>query len=146
MRGWEYYSAAFAIIKDEQWKILFQKRANTGFRDGFYQLPSGHLEWEESMIACIIREVKEEINLDVAEKDCRVVHMSHSVNPWERTYFNIYIEISTYSWELKNMETNKCSELRFIDRDEIRTSELCAYDNYILEKIEAWEPFSDRIL
>ncbi len=40
MRQPSFYSAVFAIIRDEHGGILFQRRQNTGFRDGMYQLPS----------------------------------------------------------------------------------------------------------
>jgi 8-oxo-dGTP pyrophosphatase MutT (NUDIX family) len=65
MRQWEYYSAVFGIIKNEKWEILFQRRANTGFSDWLLQLPAGHLEWEEFFKEALIREMKEEINIDI---------------------------------------------------------------------------------
>jgi 8-oxo-dGTP pyrophosphatase MutT (NUDIX family) len=39
-----FFAAVFAIIRDDDGRILFQQRQNTGFRDGQYQLPSGHVE------------------------------------------------------------------------------------------------------
>ena len=40
MREPSFYAAVFGIIRDSEGKILFQKRQNTGYRDGAYQLPS----------------------------------------------------------------------------------------------------------
>jgi 8-oxo-dGTP pyrophosphatase MutT (NUDIX family) len=36
------------------------------------------------MIECAIRESKEELNIDILEKDCEVVHISHRVSPQNR--------------------------------------------------------------
>lgn len=65
MRTPDCYSACYAIIENSKWEILFQKRANTGFRDGCFQMPAGHIEWEETMKECLIREMKEELNIDI---------------------------------------------------------------------------------
>lgn len=146
MRKPEFYSAAFAIIKNEDGDILFQKRKNTGFRDWYYQLPSGHLEWEETMIDCIIRELKEEINIVVKPEDCEVVHISHVVRPWERTYFNIYIDVKAYSEKIINLEEEKCSEVNFFSIPHISNSELFAYDWESLEVINKWEKFSEKLI
>jgi 8-oxo-dGTP pyrophosphatase MutT (NUDIX family) len=61
-----------------------------------YQLPSGHLEGKETMKDCIIRELKEELNIDILEKDINILHITHCITP-ERVYFNIYAEVLKYS-------------------------------------------------
>ena len=43
----EFYAAAYMIIENKKWEVLFMRRANTGFRDGAFQVPAGHLEWED---------------------------------------------------------------------------------------------------
>lgn len=145
MRQPNFYSAVFAIIKNEKWEILFQQRQNTGFRDWMYQLPAWHLEWSETMKTWLIRELKEELNIEVSEKDMNILHITHSVSP-ERVYFNIYIEILKYSWVLKNLETEKCSEIVFKNFDEIKNDEKYLYEVETLEKIFAWESFSEKIV
>ncbi|HET6471093.1 MAG TPA: NUDIX domain-containing protein [Pseudomonadales bacterium] len=48
--------------------VLLLRRARTGYLDGWYALPGGHLERGESVVACAIRECAEEagVVLDAA--------------------------------------------------------------------------------
>ncbi len=140
----EFYGAVYMIIENEKWEVLFMRRANTGFRDGAFQVPAGHLEWSESMIDCAIRESKEELDIDILEKDCEVVHISHRVSS-DRVYFDVYVKVRKYSWEPKINEPEKCSELRFIDIDHISEEDknLFSYDLDIVRKVGNGECFSE---
>jgi len=145
-----FYAAAYIIIENNLWEVLFIKRANTGFRDGAYQVPAGHMDWNENMITCAIREAKEEIDIDILESDCNIVHISHRISPqnvgWSfREYFDIYVKVKKYSWDLKINEPHKCSELKFIDIDNIPDSEknLFSYDLDVIKMINNWEGFSE---
>jgi len=146
----EFYSAAYMIIENNNWEILFMKRANTWFRDGAYQIPAGHLEWKESMIDCAIRESKEELDIDILKEDCEVAHISHRVSPQNRNnnsrvYFDVYVKINKYSWKLKINEPHKCSELKFIDINNIIDEEkdLFSYDLDIIKMFRDWKKFSE---
>lgn len=110
-----FYATVFAIIKDENWNILFQKRQNTWFADWMYQLPSGHIEWEETYFEAIIRELKEELDIEVNSSCIEIKHITHWIKKWWRIYFNIYMNISSYSWKLTIKEPEKCSLLSFLD-------------------------------
>jgi hypothetical protein len=74
-----------------------------------------------------------------------ILHITHVVTQ-ERVYFNIYIEILKYSWELKNLETEKCSEIVFKSINEIKNDEKYLYEVETLEKIFKWEKFSEKIV
>jgi ADP-ribose pyrophosphatase YjhB (NUDIX family) len=150
MQNPNFYAAAYMIIENEKWETLFMKRQNTWFRDWYFQLPAGHLEWEESMIDCAIRESKEELCIDILEKDLSVVHISHRISPQEkwwdtRVYFDIYVKIKQYFWTPVIGEPEKCSELKFIDIENISKEDknLFYYDLDIVKKIKKWEKFSE---
>lgn len=53
-----------AII-EKNGKILIAQRANGKHLAGFWEFPGGKLEPDETPKACLIREIKEELNLDV---------------------------------------------------------------------------------
>ena len=146
----EFYAAAYMIIENELWEFLFMKRTNTGFRDWAFQIPAGHIEWEESMINCAIRESKEELNIDILEENCEVVHISHRASLQEnvldrRVYFDVYVKVKKYSWKLKINEPEKCSELKFIDTYDISEEDkkLFWYDLDIIKMIKNWKSFSE---
>ena len=54
------------IVNDE--KILLIKRGADPYKD-FWALPGGYVDWDESTLDAVRREVKEELNLDVESAD-----------------------------------------------------------------------------
>ena len=49
------------LVRNDQ--VLLLRRAHTGYLDGWYALPGGHLQRGESIVACAIRECLEETGL-----------------------------------------------------------------------------------
>jgi 8-oxo-dGTP pyrophosphatase MutT (NUDIX family) len=44
-------------------EVLLLRRAGTGYLDGWYALPGGHLQRGEGVVACAMRELQEETGL-----------------------------------------------------------------------------------
>jgi 8-oxo-dGTP diphosphatase len=59
-------------------KILLLERAATEFKAGLVELPSGGVEPDEDFMASLVREVKEETNLDVISIDKYIGHFDYS--------------------------------------------------------------------
>ena len=57
---------AVYILLEQGGKVLLGRRCNTGYQDGNYQVPAGHVEEGELPTEAIIRETKEEVNVDLA--------------------------------------------------------------------------------
>lgn len=93
--------------------ILLLKRANTGYEDGKYHLPAGHKEAGETVSNATVREMKEEIGIDINPNDLKLVHVMHHLSNNERIGF--FFEATHFSGEPVNMEPNKCSELFWAD-------------------------------
>lgn len=45
--------------------VLLLRRANTGYRDGWFALPGGHLERGETIVQCAVRECAEEAGVAI---------------------------------------------------------------------------------
>ncbi len=54
-------------------RLLLLRRANTGFLDGYYSLPGGHVEAGEEVAHAAAREVAEETRIEVLEIEPRIV-------------------------------------------------------------------------
>ena len=54
-------------------RLLLLRRANTGFLDGYYSLPGGHVEAGEEVAHAAAREVAEEARIEVLEIEPRIV-------------------------------------------------------------------------
>lgn len=102
-------SAYVFLIRDG--KILLSRRFNTGYEDGKYSLPAGHLEAHETIRQCCAREVFEEIGLNIQPEQFSLVHVMHRKGTDERIdYFFV-----THDWigEIYNKEPKKCDDLQW---------------------------------
>lgn len=123
-----FYAAVYAIIRNEKGEILFSQRKNTGFLDGKYQLPAGHIDGNETIAFAMARELKEEIAIDVEEIDLKVVHISHRVSFGGREYFDVYLEVSNFTGIPSINEPEKCSALNYFDIQNINKNDFVLYD------------------
>jgi len=57
------------LFLEKDGKILVARRCNTGYQDGKYQIPAGHVEMGELPTEALIRETKEEIGIDLNPAD-----------------------------------------------------------------------------
>ncbi|HEY5475537.1 MAG TPA: NUDIX domain-containing protein [Tepidiformaceae bacterium] len=89
--------------------ILMLRRANTGYADGLLSVPAGHLDGGESVIAAAIRETAEEVGIELAPGDVRVVGVMHRREEEERVDF--FVAATGWRGEIVNNEPHKCAEL-----------------------------------
>jgi len=109
-------SSYLFFIKDNQ--ILLQRRFQTGFMDGFYGVPAGHLDGNESAREGCAREIKEEIGIDIKPADLEMGHiMQRKAEKDERIDF--FMTTSAYDGEITNMEPHKCDDLRWFKIDDL---------------------------
>ena len=58
---------AHTFVFDAEGRLLLLRRANTGFLDGAYTLPGGHVDKGEAVAAAAVREVAEETGVEVLD-------------------------------------------------------------------------------
>lgn len=61
--------------------VLLLQRQNTGFEDGNYGPPGGHLERGESVTQAAIRECREEVGIELDPTDLRPIGVTHYTSP-----------------------------------------------------------------
>ncbi|MBE7536437.1 MAG: NUDIX domain-containing protein [Anaerolineales bacterium] len=89
--------------------VLLLRRFNTGFGDGQYSLPAGHLDGGETVKEACIREALEEIGVHIEESHLSFSAVMHRMEGDERVDFFFMVE----AWEGEpfNAEPNKCDNL-----------------------------------
>ena len=95
--------------------ILLGLRRNTGYSDGMYHLPAGHLEDGETVIAGAIRGARDELGVDIDPADLRLVHVMH--NRSGRVSF--FFEVARWSGDIINAEPDKCAALDWFAADRL---------------------------
>jgi 8-oxo-dGTP diphosphatase len=99
-------------------KILLARRFNTGWSDGQYSVPAGHLDGKETVLQAMAREAKEEAGVDIDEKDMAVVHvMNRKATDHERIDF--FVAAKKWRGEPHIAEPNKCDDMRWVSLNEL---------------------------
>lgn len=108
-------------VVDGRKKVLFQRRHNTGFADGMWDLScSGHVERGESMRQALVREAKEELGITVSLEALSFFALVHKHDEEEDiTYYNAYFSCDTFEGEPQICEREKCSQLEWMDIDDL---------------------------
>lgn len=94
-------------------EILLQKRKNTGYCDGYYDFSAvGHVENNESMKMAIIREAKEELNIEIKFENIDFITIIHKYDN-EKIYYNGYFKVTIWNGEPVINEPEKNEELKW---------------------------------
>ncbi|MDA1079436.1 MAG: NUDIX domain-containing protein [bacterium] len=109
---------AVHLILQQDDKILFQVRKNTGYEDGSYSLPGGHVEANETVIAALQREMREELCIEFAADDAEFAHVSHRKGD-DHERIDFFFTVRKWQGEVTNGEPNKCESLDWATRDTV---------------------------
>ena len=101
-------------------QILLLRRFNTGYRDGEYSVPTGHLDGDETVLAAAAREAEEETGVRIDAGDILFSSVMHRTEDDERVDF--FMHILKWPGEPFNTEPDKCDELRWVDVNELPTN------------------------
>ncbi|HSW80432.1 MAG TPA: NUDIX domain-containing protein [Candidatus Saccharimonadales bacterium] len=134
--------AVYVIFREDK-KVLFLKRANTGYFDDFYSLPSGHFEGGEPAKQVAIRETKEEVGITVKPQDLRLVHTVHRIaEEGEHERIDLFFEADTWTGKPYNAEPHKASEIKWIDISKLPEN-MVPVVRESLALIDKGEPYSE---
>lgn len=130
------------LILEKDNKILLMKRKNTGYEDGKYCLPGGHVEANEEIRKAMIREAKEEIGIQLDLQDIQLYKvMNRKVNQ-EQEYIDFIFKANQWKGDITNNEKDKCEEIKWVDMNQIPPNTL-GYIPEILKKQESiYLPFN----
>jgi len=120
-------------VKD--WKIFLGEKIRW-FAKGVLNWIWGKREWNETMEECMIREAKEEINIDITKQE-KVWKMHFYFK--EKPEFNLTVHlynILEYTWEIK--ETKEIRPFWF-DLENIPYDKMWEFDKIWLPRILNWE-------
>ena len=125
------------LIDDD--RVLLGGRQNTGFADGCYHLPAGHLEAGESVIEALIREAREETGIMISPDAVGFAHVMHNSSGGGRVAF--FFTVRQWEGVPRNREPRTCSELRWFPWHALPNN-LVDYCRSALDAIADGKPFS----
>src|ERR1041385_198598 len=98
-------------------QILLIRRFNTGFRDGEYSVPAGHLDGGETVIDAARREGHEEGGVQIEAEDLTFSTVMHRLEDEERVDF--FLHVHQWTGEPFNAEPDKCDDLCWVNIDHL---------------------------
>ena len=98
-------------------QILLIRRFNTGFADGQYSVPAGHLDGGETVIAAARREALEEVAVQIEPQDISYSSVMHRMEGDERVDY--FVHVTKWDGEPVNAEPSKCDDILWANVDDL---------------------------
>ncbi len=124
--------AAVYILLVKDGKVLMLRRANTGYQDGMYSLPAGHIDGNETLRRAAVREAKEEIGIAFGVEDLELKLIMHRLH--DREYLDFFFQPAQWRGEPENRELQKCDDLNWFPLDALPQSTI----PYVQAAIDAY--------
>jgi len=127
------------LIKNNE--LLMIQRATTRWMDGFWSLPAGSLDPNEDVLSAVIRETREEVGVNINKESVKLVNVMHT-NVEEKDWLNLIFMTNEWEGEPKNMEPDKCDEIKWASYDEL-PDDLSGHGHETLKAIAAKKYYSE---
>ena len=120
-----------AIILNEKNQVLIMSRKTDDFMGGIDELPSGNMEQGENIYDAIIREVKEETNLDVVNVKSYIGSFDYISGSGKKSrQYNFVLDVKN----IENIILTEHDKYNWLTIEEIRkSSKITEEVKYILE-------------
>jgi 8-oxo-dGTP diphosphatase len=109
--------AVLVAVTSKANRVLLLRRAGTGYMDGRYDFPSGHMESGELPTTAAARELKEETSLEVVPEALRLCHVYVNENDPGLPYLGlVYKAMHNFCrGDFRIVEPNKCDDMGFYE-------------------------------
>jgi mutator protein MutT len=136
-----FYVAVHAFVVQDG-KVLLSKRHHTGYRDGEYSVPAGHVDGGGTIAAAMMRELQEEIGIELSTTPT-VSHVMHRMLEHEER-IDYFFSITSWKGQPINREPEKCAEISWYEFDSL-PSVTIPYVRAAFMAINRGEKFSEFV-
>lgn len=108
--------AAVYLVFEKGDRILISKRANSGYHDGEWGVPTGHIQDGEPASGSAIRKAEEEVGIHLRMSEIRLAHVMHRSSLSDKTadYIDFYFLVTNFPGEATNKQPTQCAELKWV--------------------------------
>jgi len=104
---------AVYILLEREGRLVFLRRFNTGYKDGKYTVPAGHVDAGEFPTETMVREVLEETDVKIDVSDLELVHVMYEKD----IYIDFYFKADEWSGEPVIGEPDKADDIAWFPQD-----------------------------
>jgi|SRR3989344_6500705 len=126
------------VIVRKNGKVLMGKRKGS-HGEGSWALPGGHLEFGESIEACILREIAEEVGIQI-KNIRRGIFTNDIFSKENKHYVTLFMTADYASGEAQILEPEKCEKWDWFEWDNLPKPLFLPIENLLKEK---FDPFED---
>jgi len=114
-------------------KILIAQRCADAHLGGLWEFPGGKREANESFEQCLIREIREELGIEIS--------VGGLFNETTHSYAEKTVHLKFFVCQLLDGEPQPigCARFRWIDKNELANYEFPAADARLLEKLRGYD-------
>lgn len=112
--------AVHLILRNDAGGIFIMRRSNTGYMDGFYEVPSGHVDDNELPIEALIREALQECGIVIFRDDIVLaLTQAYANHDGTSTYLNLFFVVEKWTGMPCIAEPEECDDAIWVDVDEL---------------------------
>lgn len=111
-------SATYVILRNQEGNFLLLRRHNTGYLNGYYDVPSGHVEFGETLTETALRELKEEAGVSAESSALKLWHINQFYANGE-VYYCFYFLLDSWTGEPRICESHRCDDMGFFAPDDM---------------------------
>ena len=135
--------AVHLLLRREDGSVLMMRRANTGYEDGKWSVPAGHVDRGESSTDALMREAAEELDVRLDRSSVAFAHVMHKIDPVDSAErIDFFFTCDSWDGAPVNAEPHKCSELRWFPPVDL-PAETISYVRAGIEAVQHLLPFSE---
>jgi A/G-specific adenine glycosylase len=125
-----HHHVAAAVTVREDRRVLVARRMPDDFLGGLWEFPGGRLERDESPEDCLVREMLEELGIEV-EVGERLLSLKHA-------YSHFRITLHAFRCRLRSGEPHclECADFRWASAEELATLPMSAADRRIARLVQ----------
>ncbi|MBW4691490.1 MAG: A/G-specific adenine glycosylase [Lyngbya sp. HA4199-MV5] len=102
-----------AVIWNNQGQILIDRRRQEGLLGGLWEFPGGKVEADETIAACIQREIREELGIEITVGD-RLIVVDHAYS-----HFRVTLNVHHCCYVSGEPQAIECDEVRWVTLAEL---------------------------
>ena len=108
--------AVWMVIRNNKNQVFLLRRFQTGWRDGWWTVPAGHVDANESPKEAAIRELKEEAGITATLDDLMdpLIYF-YPADDLTHERVSLFFEVQSYQGTPKNIEANKADRGEWFD-------------------------------
>lgn len=125
-----------AVIWNGQGQILIDRRRQEGLLGGLWEFPGGKVEPDETIEACIQREIREELGVEIEVGD-RLIIVDHAYS-----HFRVTLNVHHCRYLSGDPQPIECDEVRWVEPSDLRNYAFPKANVQIIDAILADMPQS----